>query len=103
MSSKLLICYDDIRYLRDQTTELDRPMRTMDRWHRICLILISLEVFTNTNLSIKKSKDLSYGRTTTTPNQAPELAPKLLMCPAHLPPSTLSAIAVVWSDVFLML
>ena len=61
-------------------------------------ILISLEVFTNTKLSIKKSKDLGYERTTTTPNQAPELAPKLLMCSAHLPPSTLSAIAVVWSE-----
>ena len=39
-------------------TVSNRPVCMLDRWPRICPILITLEVFTNTNLSIKKSKDL---------------------------------------------
>ena len=77
-------------------------LRTMDRWPRICLSLISLEVFTNTTLSIKKSKDLELRSHHDHSEQAPERAPKLRFQSVHLPRPTLSTIAVVWTHVFPM-
>ena len=72
-------------------------MRTMDRWPRICPSLISLEVFTNTNLSIKKSKHFELRSHHDHSEQAPERTPKLRFQLVHLPGPPLSTIAVGWA------